>query len=176
MSKMLKTKIVSMTALLGAWTCSAVGLDGSSVDLAAYYPDSSSVYEDGGVTTVSGSDVYTFPSYAPGWTVAVTDNQLIVTAGYTSTFTPATFNGWVLTDLSGPGILSAVTDASSQFDPVGITIAGDDQLFLNYQDVPIVLGQTSVIDINSSSAPDGGLTVAMLGSAMVGLGLIRQRL
>jgi hypothetical protein len=117
-----------------------------------------------------------FPSYDPTLSIDITDTQLIITTPLGVSFTPASFNGFLLTIISGPSIVSAVADSSSQYKPVGISIVGGDQLYLNYEGVDFVGSSSSIIDINSgNSIPDGGLTLAMLGTAMTGLSLIRRK-
>jgi len=83
MSKMHEIRIASVAVLFAAWSYSAQAqLDGSTINVSAYYPDTSSVYQNGGNTVVSGSTEYptgSFPSYNPTWSVDVTDNQMIIT-------------------------------------------------------------------------------------------------
>jgi len=181
MNKMQNFKIASVAALLGAWACSAqAGLDGSTVDVAAYYPSSSSIYQDGGVTTVGATVEYpygTFPSYNGDISVDVTDTQMIISNPQGTSFLSAAFNGFILTVLSGPTITSATVDGSSAFDPTALTVVGGDEILVNFEGVT-ESGGDSVIDFTTAAAstPDGGLTVAMLGSVMAGLGLIRRKL
>ena len=108
----------------------------------------------------------------------ITGNQLILTdiGGFSGGFVDFPFNGFDLTVVSGLGIQSAVADASSQFDPVGISIVGGDQLFLNYEGDSINPGWSSVIDYSTASVPDGGMTSLLLGGALFGLGLLRRKL
>ena len=185
MNRLNQIKIASVGAILAVGTCLAQasgGLDGSLVNVSAYYPTTSSVYDAGGNTVVTGAVEYptgSFPYYNPGWQVDITDTQIIISdaGGFGFPYAGAPFNGWVLTILSGPVITSAAVDPSSQFDPVGISIVGGNQLFLNYSGVGGEGVESSIIDINSGpvSTPDGGLTVAMLGAVMSGLALIRRK-
>jgi hypothetical protein len=161
-------------------------LIGASVDVAAYYPDSSTLFQDGGTKTVSGSIEYpggTFSSYNSSWQVDITDTQLIVTKTTASgfPFQPASFNGFVLTILSGPALVSASADAASNFSPVGISIVGN-KLFLNFQGVSAdnaVFPVSSIININSGASgvpePATWITVLTSGLGLLGFGRLRNR-
>src|ERR1700694_2258468 len=83
---------------------SNAGLIGSSVDVAAYYPNQSSVLVDGGVTVVGSGVEYpqgSFPSYSSSISIDLTDNQILISLNSLSTsFNPAAFNGFGITALS----------------------------------------------------------------------------
>jgi hypothetical protein len=178
MHKINKTTLASLMAVLAAWTCSAQpGLIGSTVDLSLNFPTSTTVDTDYGAATVTGGVEYPNVDYGI-FQLQITANQLILTdiGGFSGGFVDFPFNGFDLTVVSGPGIQSAVADASSQFDPVGISIVGGDQLFLNYEGDSINPGWSSVIDYSTASVPDGGVTGLLLGGALFGLGLLRRKL
>jgi hypothetical protein len=169
--------------VLAGYHTAYAGLIGATVDVAAYYPNTSSIYQDGGQKVVSGSIEYlagAFSSYNSAWQVDVTDSQLIVTktAGNGFPFAGADFNGFVLTIISGPSLTSASVDAASAFSPVGITISGN-QLFLNYQGVTgdNASELSSIININSDNP--GGVpepaTWVTLAAGLAGVGLLRAR-
>jgi len=179
MNKTQKMAIAAAAVLLVAWTYSAqAGLDGATVNLSAYYPNSSSLFANGGNVVAPATYGTGFASsFSPGASAQVTDTQLIITQNLSATtYNPAAFDGWVLSIVSGATIVSASVDASSQVDPVSISIVGGDQLFLNYEGVTFPNGDSSIIDITTrASVPDGGLTLAMLGMAMTGLSFIRRK-
>jgi PEP-CTERM motif len=154
------------------------GLSGALVNVAGYYPDTNSLIEAGPNTTVSGAIEYpdgTFSLYSSSWQIDIADTQLTISdvGGYGFPYGAAPFNGWKLTIISGPSILSAVADASSQFNPVGISIVNGNELFLNYSDVSGPQFGTSVIDI--ATVPEPG-TMTLVGLSIVGLlAIIRRR-
>jgi len=174
MSNIIKTKLVPVAALLAACVCSAQasGLDGATVDLAYYFPTSTSVYEENGTFTVPTADTVFFGQVEAN----VTDDQLIITTLVSSFFTPASFNGVVMTVVSGPTITSAVLDGASTLNPAGISIVGGDEILVNFSGDTLTPGAQTIVDINtSSSVPDGGTTLGLLGMGFTGLlGLKRK--
>src|SRR5262249_58191566 len=96
-----------------------------------------------------------YTGYSESWQVDISDNQLTITDVLENGFPffPADFNGFVLTVISGPDIISASADPSSGFSPVSITIEGGNRLLLNYVGVQGGPGGlTSIIDFTTSSA------------------------
>ena len=177
---MKKMKISAVVAILAACACSAQAqLDGSTVNVSTYYPTSSSLWEAGPNVVVTGSTEYptgSFPAYNAAFSVDVTDNQLIIINPDGTGYDSGSFNGFVLTIVSGPTITSATVDGSSAYAPVSLSVVGGDQIFVNNAGISAPGGE-EIIDINtgSSSVPDGGLTIAMLGSAMTVLAFIRRK-
>jgi hypothetical protein len=112
-------------------------LIGSTVDVAAFYPDTSTLFQDGGLKVVGPGIEYptgTFSAYNPNISVDLSAAQIDISLNGTSTFfLNASFNGFIITDLSGI-FLSASIDAASGFSPVSIQISGN-QLLLNYADL-----------------------------------------
>jgi hypothetical protein len=165
--------LVFASMLLCANAAGVAGLIGSTVDVTANFPTSTSVYDDPGAVTVSNAIEYpagSYPKYNRFWQVNLSDNQLILdwTAGFAGSFTSAPFNGFVMTVISGPGIMSATVDASSVFAPVSISIENGNQLLLNYQGVSISPSQNmSIIDVVTASVvPEPStLTLMCLGIA-----------
>jgi len=158
------------------------GLLGSTIDISAFFPDASTLIQDGGTRTVSGAIEYpagTFSSYSDAWQIDVTDSQVIITnTHFGFPFQPGSFNGFIMTILSGPTLTSAVADASSGFFPVGLAIVGN-QLQINFQGVtgnsnasPL----SSIIDVNTaaSSVPEPS-TWAMMLIGFAGLGFAFRR-
>lgn len=149
--------LVLLTVILPSGLAHA-GLGGSLVNVSAYYPDAGSLFADGGNQTVSGEIEYptgTFQNYSGSWQIDITDTQLTITDTTSNGFPyfPASFNGWILTIVSGPSILSAAVNDTSDFDPVGISVVGGNQLLLNYSGVDGPTGGTSIIDITVVPEP-----------------------
>ena len=87
-------------------------------------------------------------------------------------FQPGSFDGFIMTVLSGPTVTSAVADASSGFFPVGLAIVGN-QLQINFQGVAGNLNASplsSLIDVSTSSAVPEPSTWAMMLLGFAGLG------
>jgi hypothetical protein len=178
MAKMKKFLLVAAAvASLSGLGCQAhAGLLGSTIDISAFFPNTSTLFQDGGTKTVSGAIEYpagTFANYNPSWQVDVTDSQIIITnttAGFP--FQPGSFNGFIMTVLSGPTLISAVADASSGFFPVGLTIVGN-QLQMNFQGVNAsnTSPLSSIIDVSTAtSAVPEPSTWAMMLIGFAGLG------
>jgi hypothetical protein len=177
MSNVFKLKITPVAVLFGVATGSAhAGLLGSTVNVSAYYPDSITIYQAGPNTTVTGAIEYptgTFTAYNPSWQIDITDTQITIsdTRGTGFPYQVASFNGWILSVLSGPSILSAVADGASQFNPVGISIVNGNQLFLNFSGVAGPASGTSIIDITTVPEP---ASLVLLGLGMVGIALLTR--
>ena len=91
-------------------------------------------------------------------------------------FTPATFNGFVLTVLST--LLSAAVDPASDFAPIGISLTGGDQLSLNFAGVTASSDHplTAVIDIGFATAVPEAENALMLlaGLTLIGFRVTRR--
>jgi hypothetical protein len=100
--------------------------------------------------------------------VDITDDQIVIknTLNMDAPYNSAAFNGYVLTIISGPDILSAMTDPGSQCNPVGISIVNGNQLYLNFEGVTQGAGTSSIIDI--ATAPEPSVT-ALLGVCLLAL-------
>lgn len=168
--------------LLGSSIAHA-GLMGADVNLSAYFPDSSTLYQNGGDTVVSGAVEYpagSLPLYNVFWQADVNDTQFILTwtFGNTGTFQTSNFNGLILTILSDKIFTSASIDALSGFNPISLSIAGNGtQLLMNYSGVSYPAFSSSVINLevaDSSSVPLPG-ALALLGLGLAGLGCSRRK-
>jgi len=149
------------------------GLLGETVNLSAYFPNASSVWEAGPNVVVSAGVEYaggSFPAYSSSWQIDITDTQIRITdiGGIGFPYGTATFNGWVLKTLTGPGFLSAAPAADSQFNPVSISIVNGNELFLNYSGLAGPQFGTSIIDISLVPVPEPAC-LAFIGLALCGL-------
>jgi hypothetical protein len=178
----IKNIVLVVTALLAAWTCSTqAGLDGSLVNLSVYAPDTSTLYAAGANKTVSAAIEY--PLYggpqANGIAIDINDTQMIINwkGGYSFYLYDLSFNGYLLKILSGPNILSAVTDPVSTINPTGIWIEGGNKLFVNMGGLMLLpAGGTAVIDITTSVVPEPSTYLAGLSAlGLLGFFGVRNR-
>ena len=138
----MKIRLIGMMSAAAIIVCAQAahaGLMGSTVNVSVYFPDSASNWLDPGDVTVSGALEYptgSYFAYHASWAIDISDTQLIITDSLSSgfPFNPATFNGWILSVVSGPSILSAVEDGASGLSPFAISVVGGN-LLLNYQGV-----------------------------------------
>jgi hypothetical protein len=139
-------------ALLFTPVAADAGLTGDQVDVKVLFPDTATVFLDAGVTTVGPSVEYpvgSFTGYNDSASVDLTNDQIIFAGGF-GQFFPSAFNGFEITVLSGPLITNAVPDAASTFDPVSLSIMGN-ELFVNFQGVNAGVG-TSIIDVTTAAS------------------------
>ncbi len=150
---------------------------GSTVNVSAYFPDTSTVFESGGNQTVTSAIEYptnSFFQYDRFAQIDITDTQIIIknTLNIDAPFNSASFNGWVLTVLSGPLIVSAAPDPASQFNPVGISVVNGNQLFLNFEGETQGAGTSSIIDIAIVPEPS---SILLLGFSILVRRTFRRR-
>ena len=157
------------------------GLNGAAIDVAAYYPTSTNIYDDPGNRVVSAAIEYpagSYPTYNSSWQVDAADSTLTITnttSGFA--FATATFNGFILRVISGPIIASASADASSDFLPTSVTVQGGNEILVNFSGVDHDNTLVSSV-INFTTVPEPA-TVGMLvtGLSIVGgVRLFRRRI
>jgi hypothetical protein len=168
--------LIGLLGLAIAPASAHAGLNGDLVDVSAYYPDTSTLLSDGGVTTVGPSVEYpvgSFPAYQPTASVDLTNDQIIISGSFGQFLTGA-FNGFGITVLSGSLITSAITDASSTLDPLSLAIVGN-VLWVNFEGIPTSGITTAVIDVGTSSTVPESSTWAMMLMGFAGLGYARHR-
>ena len=141
------------------------GLLGSVVNVSAYFPNTSTIFEAGSNVTVSSAIEYpadSFLQYDRFAQIDITDNQVIIknTLNMPASFNSALFNGFVLTIISGPTISSAVVDPSSQADPVWIAVVTGNKLYVNFEGETVAAGASTIIDINPIPEPS---TMSLVG-------------
>jgi hypothetical protein len=170
---------LGLAAVAGPGTATA-GLIGATVDVGAYYPTSSSLFVDGGNQVVSSSIEYPSGSFAPfngDVQIDVTDTQLILTCDSVCfPFGSADFNGYILKVVSGPAILSATVDGSSDFSPVGLSVVNGNEIDLNFEGVkaPKSGVVSSIIDIDSAFPTPEPATFLLMGIGGLALASVRR--
>jgi len=156
-------------------------LIGATVNVSAYFPNTTSLYADGGNRVVSGALEYpvgSFASYNGFWAIDITDSQMLLewTGFRPGTFQPTLFNGFFLSIISGPAILTAVNDVSSVFSPISINVVGGNVLQLNYQGLRTPAFSTSIIDITTGAAavPELATWIPVFGGYVAGILVTRR--
>jgi len=148
-----RSKSAAVTlALMGAMF-TAASTQATLVNVSIYYPDLATLYLNGGDTTVSGAIEY--PSMSGNWDVDITGTQIVFhNLYYTGLLGAGSFNGWIVTILSGETFLSATANGSSDFNPNGISIVGGNKLHVDYASVSVLPGKKSIIDIQTAAVPE----------------------
>jgi hypothetical protein len=167
----------SVAAILACSAASAsASFIGDTVNGTYYFPDLSSVFQNDGNQIISPSASFFFPTGTPNVTATVSATSILLTfdAGG-GTYTPATFNGVVITDLTNSLITGATLDPSSTLVPFGITFTGD-SVSLNLQGLSVPsVSDTVLVDVSFSSAVPEPSTWAMMILGFLGVGLLAYR-
>ncbi len=111
-----------------------------------------------------------------GFGFSFTADTITYTDGYDGSYTsvgPSGFNGFVLTFTGVPTITGVSLDPSSQTvnPPTSLSFTGD-EVFIEFDGGNQVAGQTSIIDVTTSSVPEPGAWAMML----LGFGGVGARL
>jgi hypothetical protein len=150
-------------------------LDGATVDVDFFFPNSTSLYCSSGTAVVGAGGEYANGCSGFGAvSIDVTDTQVIVGHSNTGGFASGLFNGFVMSILSGPTILSAAYNAgASTLGSTSLSFTGSSISF-NFASQG---AGTAVFDINSSSVSAVPLPAAgfLLLGALGGLGAMRRR-
>ena len=175
---------IALIALLiasGTSIPAQAGLIGDSVHLYSVFPTSGTIDLDMGTATVGAGIEYlpaSFSDRSNAFTLDITNSQIILTYVLTSpnAFTALAFNGFKLSFLTGPSLISVAADISSTFNPVSLSLVGGD-LFMDYSGVTVSPGQVSIINVSSAastSVPEPG-TLTLFATALAGLVAVRRR-
>ena len=148
----------------------AAQLNGTTVNVSAYFPNSSSVFENPGNCVVGAGVEYpagSYDLYGPDWQIDITDNKLIITwmNPEEGDFQPGAFNGFILDTLATP-ITSASVGPTRDFYPVSLTVNGN-RIEANFQNEYVPPGPSSAI-ISIVPEPGGAAVLSGLGLAILG--------
>jgi hypothetical protein len=173
----LKIILPAVVAAVLATLSAKAGLTGSVINVSPYYPDTNSLYDSAGDRTVSDAVEYpafSFDKYSPPTSIDISDTQIIITNNsiYDGPYASAPFNGWVLTIISGPAILSAAPDPNSQVNPVDMWIVNGNQLWMNFEGETELGHSATIIDITTIPEPS---TTVLLGLSLPILLALKSR-
>lgn len=167
-------------------TATHADLTGAVISISPYFPNATTPVQTGFHQTVGTSIEYpakSFATYNPEWQIDVTGSKIIISAhgwagnphGTVDYLMPSGgFNGWIFDVFSGPLLLSATSDPSSQFNPIGITIKNGNELLLNFAGVKGPNFGESIIDLTTASVPEPAAPGAFLAIVMTGLAVARK--
>lgn len=163
-------RAVAAAGLLAVSMGANAGLIGATVDVTYYFPDQFSLYCGSGSAVVGAGVEY--PSGCSGFSpvsIDISDSQLIVDTGGVG-WSAGTFNGFLLSVLSGPAIVSATYDGGS----MNVTALQIDNgnLWVNFANQN---GGRAVIDFSTEANVPEPTALALLGLGLAGLAASRRR-
>ncbi|MBX9789550.1 MAG: hypothetical protein K2Y37_11605 [Pirellulales bacterium] len=179
----LVSRFVSLLTLASAplfCSVASAGLSGATVNVSAYYPNSTKVFVNPGDRVVTDAVEYPagsyLSSYNESWQVDVFDDRLTITnvglLGFP--FDDANFNGFILKVISGPTILSASADPLSDFFPVELSVQNGTDILINYSDV-FHDNTAAASIIRFTTVPEPGTSTLCISGALLVVGVVARR-
>jgi hypothetical protein len=143
---------------------------GSDVTGTLLFPDLSTVFSGPeGPFTVSGAVEFTTGTLTASGSIDVTDNQIIWTAAFSTSYGSGAFNGFRLVFSGAPPITNVTLNPATTLTPVGFSFTGN-EVFFNLAGVSAATGQQTILDVTvgPTAIPEPG-TPLMLGIGILGL-------
>lgn len=163
--------MIAVAASLAAGSAFATSFTGDTLDGAYYFPDTSTVYQDDG-SAVAPTSFYFATGY-PNTTATVSSDQITLSfdAGGGS-FTSATFNGVVITDLTSSDITGVTLDGATSvpgFTASDVSFTSD-SVSLNLQGLSVPSSSdVVVVDVSFGAVPEpAAWALMLLGVGAVG--------
>lgn len=165
--KKLLTGVAFAISLIG--TAAHAGLNGDTVNVKMYFPDSSSVYQDLGTQVVGSSGaVFNFLGY---FSLNVSDTQIkAYDFAFSSYWSPSSFNGFVVTNLTNSFSGGYTVDPSTTMAGLtnsNVTLMSPNSVGVNWNGLSF--NKETVVTLNAVSAVPEQETYALM---LAGLGLV----
>lgn len=169
----MKKFIILGTLLLSA-TLARAGLIGDTVTYSHFYPDSSSAFWQSGATITAGnSDLL---DAAGMYTIDGEDSSIALDFTTIGSWTVSAFNGFAVTGIDD--LINSVTVSTNMagWDNSRLTF-GAGEIWANFAGLSIDTNSYLTLNVNStSSVPDSGSMLALVGFALVGFAGLRRKI
>jgi hypothetical protein len=174
--------ISALAALIGSWGGAEAGLIGDTVHVRLLAPDTSTVFDDFGTFTITGSQSFT--SHDSATSISFFSNSQITVANLTSgAYVPVSFEGFDIQLISGPAFTSVTEDpsSSSAFATGSVLTFSASDIQLNFAGTcsACVGGEQIFLDVVSAvPAPQigqGFAGVLAIGGVLFGAKLLERR-
>jgi len=173
--------LVFVAAVLMSGNASATLFDGQTVNYQYYFPVLSNPYpsaDNGNKVVGPGIEVNNIADDLG--TLDISDTNLLISFNNYSSWVPATFNGFEITDILAtiPDFTSVLINPATNmagFDSSRITFDAD-HIWVNWQGLGFDKATVVSLDVTGSSTVPEPSTLLLLGAGLAGVGIVRRRL